>query len=59
MCGPPEMQRGAGQGTPNSQTSLKPHRHTQAARELQVVFGRRVVVVRESIGRCFRTRAPQ
>jgi uncharacterized protein YbjT (DUF2867 family) len=33
--------------------------NTEAARELQEVFGRRVVVVRRSIGRRFRTRAPR
>jgi len=55
----PDMQRGAGQGTPNSQTSSKPYQDTQAARELQEVFGRPLVVVRETIGRRFRTRAPR
>ena len=59
MCGPPdpECERGASHGTPQSQMYLEPDQDAQAANELQEVFGRRVVVIREPIGRRFRTRA--
>jgi hypothetical protein len=54
---PPDANRAALAGSPKSQREREPHQGTQAAHELQEVFGRRLVVVREPIGRRFRTRA--
>jgi hypothetical protein len=62
MCGPPEPEMrspAAANGRAKSQHKIEPHQPTEAAAGLQGVFGRRVIVIREPIGKRFRTRAPR